>query len=106
MRGDEPSVPSLKNNQERMYPTCVGMNRGYALRRAYKSHVPHMRGDEPEEKTLSDIADEMYPTCVGMNRGLTQLKALLNYVPHMRGDEPLAALFLILCLTCTPHAWG
>jgi len=55
-----------------MFPTPVGMNRGFAG---------------------VWIQRIMFPTPVGMNRHCDKIYLKTPYVPHTRGDEP--AMFLI-----------
>ena len=47
MRGDEPELTYPGIIRRRVFPTCVGMNREWHLRKIASARVPHMRGDEP-----------------------------------------------------------
>ena len=108
MRGDEPRHNIQKVKDQKVYPTCVGMNRDASrdhrrdncvyptcvgMNRIPKLHICHNEG--------------VYPTCVGMNRRKPRkVKRHINGIPHMRGDEPSTLTEALFQKSYTPHAWG
>ena len=47
MRGDEPYLKGEIQGTDKVFPTCVGMNRDTRFPRIPTMCVPHVRGDEP-----------------------------------------------------------
>ncbi len=96
----------MKEADETMFPTHVGMNRNNKREARSRPHVPHTRGDEPEHRPKyithvhvphtrgdeppAEIAEEleinMFPTHVGMNRTSAPRDAVRA--------------------SCSPHTWG
>jgi len=70
------------------FPTPVGMNRCWPLRRTKKSCVPHARGDEPADARQIAGTLTAFHAPVGMNRARQVRRIPLRRVPHARGDEP------------------
>ena len=109
MRGGEPLLCADRENNRRISPTCVGVNRLWrkGRRRIYvisptcvgvnrnpftlsiaPAYIPHMRGGEPQYGVTLELMKFISPTCVGVNRGTASIKLGIYHIPHMRGGEP------------------
>ena len=95
-----------------VFPTHVGMFRGWPSRMNAYNRFPHSRGDVPETDGSANRADvfspltwgcswghadsktyiAVFPTHVGMFRILRLLDGRENCFPHSRGDVPLLVL--------------
>jgi len=98
-----------KENNIRIFPTHVGMDRASTISSEEPRDFPHARGDGPpcSFHLLSSakfsprtwgwtvfflvlwLSYNIFPTHVGMDRILPSVVAVIQHFPHARGDGPI-----------------
>ena len=89
-----------------VFPTLVGVNRAYLLRRLAAAGLPHARGGEPGQGYAGTYLGIVFPTLVGVNRTYAMLRGWATSLPHARGGEPTAVLWRVSDGVSSPRSWG
>src|SRR5262249_12496810 len=74
--------------RQRVFPTCVGVNRPRPAGFAPSSSIPHVRGGEPPAAAYARVGVLYPPPCVGVNRSEATGLVSSSRILHVRGGEP------------------